>query len=199
MSKRKRRSTNKTHKTNKPVDKPTDKGAGSHAQGLFAQALDLHRKGDLSAAKALYTQVLSTEPQHADALHLLGVLVSQERDFVRATELIGQAIQLQPHNAAFHCNLGTVLLDNQQVDAALASLDLAIALQPDFAQAHYNKGNALRILNPAGGSGCQLWPRHCLQTRLHPGTFQPGKCAGAVAAMGASGRKLPARPGRPPE
>lgn len=144
MSKRKKRPTNKI---NKPVDKPADKGAGSHAQGLFTQALALHRKGDLPAAKALYTQLLSTEPQHADALHLLGVLVSQERDFVRATALIGQAIQLQPHNAAFHCNLGTVLLDNQQVDAALASLDQAIALQPDFAQAHYNKGNVLRVLN----------------------------------------------------
>ncbi|MBK6999418.1 MAG: tetratricopeptide repeat protein [Rhodoferax sp.] len=147
MSKRKKRPTNKINKTNNSTDKPAEKSAGSQVQGLFSQALELHRKGDLPAAKALYTQLLSIEPKHADTLHLLGVLVSQERDFVRAAELIGQAILLQPHNAAFHCNLGTVLLDNQQLDAALASLDRAIALQPDFAQAHYNKGNVLRILN----------------------------------------------------
>src|SRR5262245_6676745 len=41
------------------------------------RALGYHRAGDWSRAEELYRSVLAAVPDHADALHLLGVLASQ--------------------------------------------------------------------------------------------------------------------------
>jgi Flp pilus assembly protein TadD len=41
------------------------------------QALRHHRAGRLQEAEALYRQILATAPNHADALHMLGVLSAQ--------------------------------------------------------------------------------------------------------------------------
>ena len=38
------------------------------------QALQHHRAGRLQEAQALYQQILNTTPDHADALHMLGLL-----------------------------------------------------------------------------------------------------------------------------
>ena len=38
----------------------------------LAQALELHRKGDLVGAIATYESVLAAAPQEPEALHLLG-------------------------------------------------------------------------------------------------------------------------------
>jgi hypothetical protein len=95
-------------------------------QGQFEQAVELHRKGQLAQAQALYMDVLKIEPKHSDALHLLGVIAAQTRKPQRAVELIGQAIMLNPNNAAFYSNRGNALKDLKQLDAAVESYDRAI-------------------------------------------------------------------------
>ena len=60
------------------------------------QALDLalqhHTSGDLPKAKAIYQQILQTDPNHSDALHLLGVIAHQVGENDRAVGLIKQAL-----------------------------------------------------------------------------------------------------------
>lgn len=118
----------------------------SDRSGLLQQALALHQAGDLSQAARLYTQLLAREPQHFDALHLLGVIARQNGEAQRAFELISQAIAVDASQALAHCNLGAALQDLGQPEAALASYERAIALKPDYAMALHNRGNALRIL-----------------------------------------------------
>ena len=49
-------------------------------QRLFEQAVDLHQRGRWDEAKALYQQILTLEPQHFDATHLMGLMACQEKN-----------------------------------------------------------------------------------------------------------------------
>ena len=115
-------------------------------QAKFREALALHQEGRLAQAQALYQGILASQPDNADALHLLGVVASQSGDYARALELIDRAIAINPRDAAFHCNRGNALKELRRPAEALASYDQAIRLKPDYAVAHGNRGNALREL-----------------------------------------------------
>jgi tetratricopeptide (TPR) repeat protein len=112
----------------------------------FQAALALHQRGQLAEAQVLYEKILRKQPNHFDALHLLGVIFYQTRQLERAVELIDKAIKINPNNAAFYSNRGNALQDLKQFDAAIASYDKAIQLKPDYADAYSNRGNALQDL-----------------------------------------------------
>jgi predicted O-linked N-acetylglucosamine transferase (SPINDLY family) len=113
---------------------------------MFAQAFGLHQQGQFPQAQVLYEQTLTAQPDHFDALHMLGVLAVQQRQPQRAVELIGRAVQVNPHSAAAYYNLGVAYKDLGQLDAALACVDRAIAIAPNYADAHYNRAVVLQEL-----------------------------------------------------
>lgn len=117
---------------------------------LLAQAMERHQRGDLSQAEIAYRELLLLQPQHPDALHLLGVARAQQGDLARGAELIRQALVAQPGTPVFQQNLAGVLVNlatgqRQAGDftAAAHSLREAIAYSPDHWQAHTNLGNLL--------------------------------------------------------
>jgi predicted TPR repeat methyltransferase len=113
---------------------------------LLRQAVALHQRGQLDAARSLYEQVLEIAPRQFDALHLLGVIARQEGQAERAVELIGDAIAIDPAHAGSRCNLGAALQDLGQTAQALESYEAALRLDPNYALACCNRGNALRKL-----------------------------------------------------
>jgi predicted TPR repeat methyltransferase len=113
---------------------------------LLQQAVAHHQRGEFGPARALYEQVLSTDPANFDALHLCGVLARQRGDAALALELIGRAIVRDGSRAIAHCNLGAALQDAGREAEALASYERALALQPNYPLALCNRGNALRRL-----------------------------------------------------
>lgn len=115
-------------------------------QAKFNQGIALHQQGKLADAECIYGEVLQQQPNHFDALHLLGVIAAQTKKTELAVELITSAIRLNPKVAAAHSNLGIALLHLQRHEDALASYDKAIALKSDDAEAHYNRGIALGAL-----------------------------------------------------
>jgi tetratricopeptide (TPR) repeat protein len=116
------------------------------SQAKFNRAAALHRAGELAAAETLCGQILSGQPAHAGALHLLGVIAGQAGHWTRAAELIGQAIWVDPGSADAYCDRGVALKALTQWDAALSCYNRAIALQPDHAEAYCNRGNVLHEL-----------------------------------------------------
>lgn len=106
-------------------------------------ALRLHQSGELSRADAIYREILESDPLHADAHHLLGVLAHQTGGFRDAVESIRTAIRLRPGLALYHCNLGAALQELGESDAAIAAYREALTLSPRYAQAHFNLGVAL--------------------------------------------------------
>ena len=75
---------------------------------VMQRALAQHQAGRLAEAEAeaLYRRVLAVVPDHAGALHLLGVLACEAGHPGAAIDLIGRAIALNPGIAEYHCNLG---------------------------------------------------------------------------------------------
>src|SRR5580693_1851569 len=95
----------------------------------FDLALQRHRAGRLADAEALYRQILAAQPNHADALHLLGLIAHHAgRDDV-AADLIGRAIALNPANSAAHCNLGEAFRANGRFEEASAAYRRALELK----------------------------------------------------------------------
>ncbi|MGA2443189.1 MAG: tetratricopeptide repeat protein [Tepidisphaeraceae bacterium] len=103
-----------------------------------------HQAGRFAEAERMYRQVLALQPNHADALHLLGVLATQGGRLDAGIELIRRAIANCSTNPFYYCNLGKALFDKGQLDEAIATYHLAIGLKPDFAETHANLGNALK-------------------------------------------------------
>src|SRR5580693_7277750 len=86
----------------------------------FNQGLALHQQGKLADAARIYGEVLQQQPNHFDALHLLGVLAAQTKKTELAVELLTKAIRLNADVAAAHSNLGIALLHLKRPAEALA-------------------------------------------------------------------------------
>jgi predicted O-linked N-acetylglucosamine transferase (SPINDLY family) len=110
----------------------------------FAIAVDHHRAGRLQAAEQIYRQILALEPNHAEALHLLGLIAYQVGKHEVAVTCIGRAIELKGNEAAFHSNLGEAYRALRKLDEALVCCRRALEINPDFAEAHYNLAIVLR-------------------------------------------------------
>ncbi len=111
---------------------------------VLAIAIQHHRAGRLQAAEQIYRQILAVEPNHADAIHLLGVIASQVGKHEIAVEYIGRAIRLKGNAAPFHSNLGGAYNALGKIPEAVACCRRALALKPDYVEAHNNLGNALK-------------------------------------------------------
>ena len=114
---------------------------------LYQQAHTHHRAGQLAEAEALYQQVIMLQPQHADALHLLGVLSYQTNRAALAVQHIAQALAIDPRNLNYLNNHGLALSANNQPESALKSFQQAILLQPKDLDVQLNIGNTLLTLN----------------------------------------------------
>ncbi|TWA79481.1 Tfp pilus assembly protein PilF [Azospirillum brasilense] len=100
------------------------------SETLLANAMALHRTGNLAGAEPLYRTLLERQPDHPDALHLLGVLRSQAGDPAEGASLIAEAIARRGTVAAYHANLALALKALGCFDKAEAALRSAIALAP---------------------------------------------------------------------
>lgn len=102
----------------------------------FAAALRHHQVGQLAEAEALYRQILAIEPNHADALHHLGVIAHQVGRHEVAVELIGRAIALNSAMAQYHNNLGNAFNALKRLPEALQSYRRAVDIDPTLASAY---------------------------------------------------------------
>jgi Tfp pilus assembly protein PilF len=115
-------------------------------QADYALAVQHHRGGRLSEAEWLYRQIISQQPDHADAIQLLGVLCNQTGRGTEALKLLEQAIQLNVERADYFNNFGLVLAGQRRWAEAATAFDRALALRPDFAHALNNLGIVLNEL-----------------------------------------------------
>ena len=110
------------------------------------KALKLHEQNDLIAAERLYKAIINTQANHADALHLLGVIQHQFNRPEAALKLIDQALAIKPQYPAALSHKGLVLQRLMRTEEAIASYSLAINLSPSYIDALFNRGNAYKNL-----------------------------------------------------
>jgi protein O-GlcNAc transferase len=118
----------------------------SSTQQIFDEAVTHHRAGRRGEAMAFYQQVISSQPDHAGALRLLGSLESDAGRHDVALALINRAIAVSPDDVECYVTLGRVLAATGHGEQAIAAYRRAIQLRPDAVHAQYNLGNLLMRL-----------------------------------------------------
>jgi protein O-GlcNAc transferase len=103
-----------------------------------------HQAGRLDAAEEIYKRILGVQPNHAVALHLLGLVASQRGSYQAAVEHIARAIKLDPSEPVFHVNLAEAYRGLGRADEAQSTYRQALALAPHLAAAHNNLGTLLQ-------------------------------------------------------
>ncbi|TCO87099.1 putative O-linked N-acetylglucosamine transferase (SPINDLY family) [Chthoniobacter flavus] len=113
-------------------------------QQASALAAQHYQAGNLGQAETLCRQILSVQPNHAEALHLLGVLAHNAGHHDDAVAWIERALLHHPTNPSAHSNLGEACLALGRTTEAIEHYRRALALDSRFAIASYNLGNAFR-------------------------------------------------------
>jgi tetratricopeptide (TPR) repeat protein len=112
---------------------------------LFAEGLALHREQQPERAMAIYEQVLRRMPNHAGALHHVGLIAFAAGNYNIAAGFIRGALALIPSSAA-HGDLGNAYKELGRLDDALACYGEALALDAGNPDLHYNRATALQAL-----------------------------------------------------
>jgi tetratricopeptide (TPR) repeat protein len=113
---------------------------------VLRAAMALHRSGRLHGAAALYRDVLTSEPENAEALHWFGMLHHQTGDPARAVELIGRAASLTPDAYLYHGNLAEAYRAAGDHQRAVESCRAALRIWPDYPEALCSLGTALTAM-----------------------------------------------------
>jgi predicted O-linked N-acetylglucosamine transferase (SPINDLY family) len=109
-------------------------------------ALASHEQGNRNEAVNIYRQIVLQRPNHADALHLLGVALYQNGDALGAIPFIERAILTNTSFENFHNSMGECLRAIGRPREAVGQYQLALSLRSDFPEAHFNLGLAWQQL-----------------------------------------------------
>ena len=135
---------------NKPTSQ-SPKGFGAKSalriQNLLSQAVDLHQKGALHQALALYQSVLAIDAHNFEALHLSGLIAYQTQNAQKGVDLMREALKISPRSVACLVNLGLAEHAIGDVQGAIKRYFRSLEIKKDFAQAHYNLANAYKDLH----------------------------------------------------
>ncbi len=114
------------------------------AEDEMQLALEYFKKGNLKQAENLFTEILKTQPDNVNVLHMLGVICFQLKNYDSAIQYSKRAVQFNPFNADVYNNLGAALQNKGQLDEAITCYQKAIELNPNLADAYNNLGAALQ-------------------------------------------------------
>ena len=130
-----------------PPQSPAAPPASTAFDNLLSQAFAQLTAGRLAEAEVLCRQILAASPNHAAALHLLGIIAYQVGQNSVALEFIDAALHANPQSAEVCNHRGAILHALSRYSEALAGYDRAIALDPNYLDAHNNRGNTLNSLH----------------------------------------------------
>jgi tetratricopeptide (TPR) repeat protein len=164
MNRRERRA-GKTSGT-KPISR-TDQPplAAPTPAALYEAGLRHLRAGRNLDAQICCQQALAIDPEHADALQLMGLLSLQVRQYDHAVEWLSRAIRQAP-KTEYLSTLGITLKQMGRLSDALNVFDKAVQLKPDDPELWKHMGGVLAALDrPADAllsfqRSLQLDPRH---------------------------------------
>src|SRR4029077_13645413 len=110
-----------------------------HAEDWFALALQYESDPDAhTQAIQAYQRVLTSNPNHIDALINVGMLFYEQGELESAAGSFLRAVAVEQQSAVAHFNLGSVLEELGQLEASRQHLRIAVRLDPNHADAHYN-------------------------------------------------------------
>lgn len=106
--------------------------APGNAVLLYARAMNSFAQGSIEGLEADLKQVISDDPQNAQALNALGYSLLEKTDRLNeATEYIQQAYYLEPNSSAIMDSLGWAYFKNGRLDQAIVQLRAAYEAEPE--------------------------------------------------------------------
>ncbi|MEJ0061974.1 MAG: tetratricopeptide repeat protein [Alphaproteobacteria bacterium] len=126
---------------------PTGKPAAQ-----IEEAMELHRRGDVGAAAALYRKIIDADPANADAWQLLGVVARQMGKTDLALRLIAEALKLNPRHAPALANHALLLREGGDLDAARKQAEAAVEADRHYPEAHTALAGALQAQRDFAGA-----------------------------------------------
>jgi tetratricopeptide (TPR) repeat protein len=121
-------------------------GQAAPIAGWLNVALGHQRAGRAADAERVCCLILSVRPNHAQTLHLLGLLEHQRGRSDDAIEHVRMAIAQSGGDPTFHHNLGNILREQGRPAEAMTSYERALALAPGSVDTLYNLGNICQDL-----------------------------------------------------
>lgn len=112
----------------------------------MSEALQHHEAGRVAQASMLYRRILAQDPNHADSLHLLGLITSEQGNPAAGAVLIQRAMTLAPGRAPYHNNLALSYRLLGRSEDAVREYRTAVSLRPNSAEIHNNLATTLRDL-----------------------------------------------------
>lgn len=157
-----------------------------------------HRSGRTVEARTLCGELLARDPNHPDALHLLGILNAQGGQLAAAADLMRRAVRSRPDFPQAWRNLGCVLVNQHKLDEAAAAYANLVQLRPRDAAAQFALGVVLRDAGRAEQAVAAFSEAAALDGRDAQIPFQLGKAlrqAGRVdEAIDAYSKAISLRP-----
>ena len=112
----------------------------------LALALTHYESGNPEAAQLLCRQVLDAHPEHAEALHLMGLFARDAGAPAEALKFLRRAVARRPDHAEYHTSLGTTLAALGRIAEAVPSFREALRLDPSNRLAFTHLGQMLLTL-----------------------------------------------------
>ena len=155
----------------------TDQGAQPPATPaeLYQAALGHLREGRPLDAQLCCQQALAIDTDHADTLHLMGLLSLQSGQHDHAVEWLSRAIRKDPRTE-YLSTLGITLKQAGRIGEALKVFDKAVALKPDDAELWKHLGGVLLALDRSAEA--LLSYQHALH--LDPDNFDAAYQSGLI-------------------
>ena len=117
--------------------KPSRDEVNRRVEAAFAR----QKRGELEFAAAVYRQVLTEHPDHAAALHYLGLIARRSGNSRDALRLLQRSIEIDPTDPRAHDHLGQVYTDlNDKPNAALC-FERALQIDPNHLPSLNNLAN----------------------------------------------------------
>ena len=143
MNRKQRRAAAKTGKIDSRPERNTNTNQGLPQADAFVDAAFRQlQMGNMTRAEELCRAASMATPNHAGAIHVLGLIAHRYGRHDEAIELLRRSIALNGNFALAHNNLGVVLCQIGKSRDGIAAYQHALALDPDYAVAHSNLGAA---------------------------------------------------------
>jgi len=110
---------------------------------LLESAIRHHQSGHLEEAMANCRQVLSRQPNHPAALHLVGLIARQIGRLDASVEIIRRSVTGNTADPHFFNDLADALRTKRQYEEAFAACQQALRIKPDFPEIYITLGNVL--------------------------------------------------------
>src|SRR5262249_33625757 len=111
---------------------------------FFEAGLRLLQAGQFGEAEQCGRQALAIDADHADSLHLMGLLSLLARQHALAIAWFAHAIRRNPDVPDYFFNLAHALKEQGRIEETIKSFDRGLVLQPDYAEGWYALGELLQ-------------------------------------------------------